>query len=125
MIDYKLTNNDISFVTNGNGLLDIELSYFPVTNSQLVPLRLFTPRKGRPFEPVDAIDWEFFFGSQLNQINESNLNLLATQMRAIVGSTIGVTDVDLTQTTIDIDPISRTPTFKEFCWTIDCNEYTL
>lgn len=125
MISYKLTNNDISFVDNGSGLLTIETSTFPVTNAQMIPLVMFTPRKGRPYEPSNLIDWEFYFGSQLNNIQEQNLNLLATQLKALIGGRLGVTDVDLSETTIDIDPNSRTPVFQKFCWTIDCNEYTL
>lgn len=124
MISFKLNSDwDVNPIDNGSGLLTLETSSYPVTNSQLVPLAVFTPRKGREFEPDNAIDWEFFFGSDLNTINEPLLNLFATQLQALISSVNGVTSVNLSNAQIDIE--NRTLVFNGVCFNIDCNEYNL
>lgn len=124
MISFKLNSDwDVSPIDNGSGLLTLETSTYPVTNSQLVPLTVFTPRKGREFEPTNAIDWEFFFGSDVDTINEPLLNLFATQLQAAILNVAGVTSVDLSNAQIDIE--NRSLVFNGVCFNIDCNEFNL
>lgn len=105
-----------------SGLITLETSKFPKTNSQLVPLRIFTKKQNREYEPENAIDWELFFGEQYNSIDSNLLNLFASQLELLISRTIGVTSVDLSNA-----KVSNLPDFifTDVCFTIDCNTYTL
>lgn len=105
-----------------SGLITLETSKFPKTNSQLVPLRIFTKKQNREYEPENAIDWELFFGEQYNTIDSNLLNLFASQLELLISRTIGVTSVDLSNA-----KVSNLPdfVFTDVCFTIDCNNYTL
>lgn len=51
---------DLEVVNTNIGLKSLKLISYPETNSQLVPLRVFSVKKNKKFEPKDAIEWQLF-----------------------------------------------------------------
>ena len=123
MISFSLDCNwDVQPEINSEGLYTLQKAYFPLTNRQLVPLRLFSNKKNyRVYQPEDAINWDVFLGVD-NSINNELLGLLPTFIRSIVINTEGVTSVDLSNAKINISPGL---TFENICYTVGCDEYTL
>ncbi|MDB4461454.1 hypothetical protein N9043_00740 [bacterium] len=124
MITFKLDGDyDVIPAINGDGLITLETLSYPFSISQVVPLVIFTGKKGREYESDLAIDYSIYFGQNMNKINESILNLFATQLSALIGSIDSITDVNLSSATVDV--INGSLDLQRVCWTIDCNEYTL
>lgn len=122
MISFKLDSSyDVIPTDNENGYKTLSVATFPESISQLVPLIIYTDRKGRPYEPEFAIDWSLYLGENLDTIDENLLNLFSTQLSALISSINGIENVNLSQATID----ERTLELSNVCFTINCNEYTL
>ena len=112
---------DLEVISTDDNLLTFKLISYPETNSQLVPLRVFTIRKNKEYEPIDAIDWQLFLGENYSTINESLLPILATQLRILIKNTIGVDDVYINDGRISANPFR----INNVCFKIDCKEYKL
>lgn len=112
---------DLEVISTDDNLLTFKLISYPETNSQLVPLRVFTIRKNKEYEPIDAIDWQLFLGENYSTINESLLPILATQLRILIKNTIGVDDVYINDGQISANPFR----INNVCFKIDCKEYKL
>lgn len=123
MISWKLNNSwDVIPITLTDGLISLEVSKYPDTNAQLVPLRLFSSKRNREYEPSSAIDWDLYLGESNNTIRRELLPFLPVQLENLIGETTGVTSVDLSKTTYNTSP---SLSFNDLCFTIDCKEYTV
>lgn len=112
---------DLEVVNTTNGLKSLKLISYPETNSQLVPLRVFSVKKNKEFEPKDAIEWQLFLGETYSQIQESLIPILATQLRTLIKNTIGVDEVDIEEGQISVNPFR----INHVCFKINCKNYTL
>lgn len=112
---------DLEVVNTNIGLKSLKLISYPETNSQLVPLRVFSVKKNKKFEPKDAIEWQLFLGETYSQIQESLLPILATQLRTLIKNTIGIDEVNIEDGKISVNPFR----INQVCFKINCKNYTL
>lgn len=112
---------DVEIITTSNNLKTLKLISYPETNVQLVPLRVFSIKKNKTYEPKDAIDWKLFLGENYKKIEESLIPILATQLRILIKNTIGIDDVNIEEGQISVNPFR----INNVCFKINCKNYNL